>query len=260
MRLHVLSDLHLERAPFTTPPADADVIVLAGDIGRGASGVGWAREWAAGRPVLYLAGNHEFYGHALPGLIGELRAAAAGSSVQVLENDETVIAGVRFLGCTLWSDFDFDGSEHRAASMAFCARVVNDFEHIRFAAQDRAFTPQDARALHLASRAWLAARLAQPFDGVTVVLTHHAPLIGGRPPTPHLRLIAGAFASDVTALMDGERVALWVYGHTHRAHDGVVNGTRVISNPRGYPHEPVAGFDPGRMVEFASGVQPRAPG
>lgn len=249
MRLHVLSDLHLERAPFAPPAVDADVIVLAGDTARGTDGVAWARSWAGQRPVLFLAGNHEFYGHTMPGLIGELREAAAGSTIRVLENDAVVIGGVRFLGCTLWSDFEFDGADRREASMAVCARIVNDYEHIRFDPTDRVLAPLDTRTIHLASRRWLAVRLARPHDGPTVVITHHAPLVRGRSPLPELRAVAGAFASDLTDLMGGDRVALWIYGHTHRVARLDVAGTRVVSNPRGYPRQPVAGFDPRCVAE-----------
>jgi 3',5'-cyclic AMP phosphodiesterase CpdA len=253
LQLHVLSDLHLEMEPFAVPDAAADVVVLAGDISGGTDGVSWAREWADGRPVLYLAGNHEFYGHAAPGLIAELREAAAGSQVHVLENDEIVLDGVRFLGCTLWSDFDFDGPENREKSMQLCERVVNDYTHIEFDPTGRTLTPRDTRTFHLASRRWLAARLAQPHDGPTVVITHHAPLIRTRPPQPWMRAIAGAFASDVTELMGSDRVDLWIYGHTHRSANLDVDGTRVLSNPRGYPHEPVADFDPYCVAEVAPG-------
>jgi 3',5'-cyclic AMP phosphodiesterase CpdA len=195
MRLYVLSDLHLERRPFTPAGADADVVVLAGDIARGTRGVEWARRWARGRPVLYVAGNHEFYGHALPGLIDELRRAATGSSVRVLENDEVVLDGVRFLGCTLWSDFEFDGRERRGASMRLCERVVNDYEYIVFGAGGRTLAARDTLTMHLSSRRWLAERLAQPHDGATVIVTHHAPLIRTRPPDPRLRAVAGAYES-----------------------------------------------------------------
>jgi predicted phosphodiesterase len=253
MRLHVLSDLHLERGSARPLGVDADVVILAGDIGSGTAGVDWARGWAEGRPVLYVAGNHEFYGHAIPELIDELRGAAAGSSVQVLENDELIMDGVRFLGCTLWSDFDFDGVQHRDRSMRFCERVVNDYAHIRFGPADRTLSARDTRTFHLASRRWLAARLDQPHDGPTVVVTHHAPLIGGRPDSATLRAIAGAFASDVTELMGERRVALWIYGHTHRVADLEVRGTHVLSNPYGYPHQPAAGFDPARVVELGIG-------
>jgi predicted phosphodiesterase len=67
-----------------------------------------------------------------------------------------------------------------------------------------------------------------------------------------LRALGGAFASDVTALMGGERAALWIFGHTHRVADLELNGTRVVSNPRGYPHQPVAAFDPALVIELAT--------
>ena len=250
VRLYVLSDLHLERQGFTPPPVQADVVVLAGDISVGTRGIEWAREWADGRPVLYVVGNHELYGHSLPELIDALRESAAGTSVHVLENDELNVDGVRFLGCTLWSDFEFDGAESRAAAMRLSERVVNDYGQIR--TDGRALAPEDTRQIHLSSRAWLEQRLGEEHSGPTVVVTHHAPLIRSRPSSPVLRVLAGAFVSDVTALMGGDRVALWIFGHTHRVADLELHGTRVVSNPRGYPHQPVAGFDPALVVELAT--------
>lgn len=249
MRLHVLSDLHLEHAPFTVPDVDADVVVLAGDVAPGTAGIEWMRRHLDGRPILYVAGNHEFYGHDLPGLTPRLRDAARGSTIHVLENDEFVIDGVRFLGCSLWSDFDFAGAENRANTMRVCERLVNDYKQIRTSEHDRRLRAQDTRDLHVASRAWLATRLAAPHDGPTVVVTHHAPLVRQRPENPLLAAVGGAFASDLSELMDGERVALWIFGHIHRCADTDVNGTRVLSNQRGYPHEPVADFDPELVVE-----------
>jgi predicted phosphodiesterase len=249
VRLHVLSDLHLERGPLRPPEVDADALILAGDIAAGTDGVERARAWAGGRPVVYVAGNHEFYGRATPGLIDELRRAAAGSSVHVLENDEVSLDGVRFLGCTLWSDFDFDGPERRSQSMRVCDRLVNDYKQITFGPTRRRLTAHDTRTLHLASRRWLTARLARPHDGPTVIVTHHAPLIQTRPPLPALRALAGAFASDLTDLMGAQQVALWVFGHTHRVTDLELRGTRILSNPFGYPNQPAAGFDPARVVE-----------
>jgi predicted phosphodiesterase len=254
VRLHVLSDLHLEHAPFDEPPADADVIVLAGDIGTGTDGVAWAREWAGGRPVLYVAGNHEFYGERFPDLIDDLRAEADGSTVQVLESDEVVIGDTRFLGCALWSDFAFAGPEHRERSMSICERLVNDYGQIRVGPEGRRLTPADTLAVHRASRDWLAQRLAAPWSGPTVVITHHQPVITGRPDQAVMQAIAGAFASDLATLMGADRVGLWIYGHTHRSADLHVAGTRIVSNPRGYPHQPVAGFQPGLVIDvFCAG-------
>jgi hypothetical protein len=249
----VLSDLHLEQEPFVPPGVAADVVVLAGDVARGTGGMDWLRRWAPGRPVLYVAGNHEFYGHGLPELISELRRAASPPLVRLLENDEVIVDGVRFLGCTLWSDFDFGGPEHRAQSMKVCERLVNDYEHITFSPKDRTLEARDTRMLHVSSRRWLAGRLATPHEGPTVVVTHHAPLIRTRPRSKVTRALAGAFASDLTALMGGDRVALWIFGHTHRAADLDVRGTRLVSNPRGYPHQPVADFDPARVIGLRGG-------
>jgi predicted phosphodiesterase len=249
VRLHVLSDLHLEHDPFTVPEVDADVVVLAGDVAPGTAGIEWMRRHLDGRPILYVAGNHEFYGHDLPGLTHSLREAARGSAINVLENDAVVIDGVRFLGCSLWSDFDFAGAENRANTMRVCERLVNDYKQIRSSDPDRPLRAQDTRDLHVASRAWLVTALAAPHDGPTVVITHHAPLVRQRPENPVLAAVGGAFASDLSELMDGERARLWIFGHIHRAVDTEVNGTRVLSNQRGYPHEPVAGFDPGLVVE-----------
>lgn len=255
VRVHVLSDLHIgAREQFPLAHTDADVIVLAGDIAPGTRGIDWVRERGDGRPVLYVAGNHEFYGHALPSLIDKLRGAADGSHVRVLENDEALVDGVRFLGCTLWSDFDFDGPERREESMRLCEKLVNDYEQITFGPGGRALAARDTRMLHISSREWLGTRLEQPFDGPTVVVTHHAPLIRTRPPLPELRSLAGAFASDVTELMGGDRVALWIFGHTHRTADLELRGTRVVSNPRGYAHQLVAGFDPACVVGVGAGV------
>lgn len=66
MKIHVLSDLHIEFAPFVPDPAAveaADVIVLAGDISTGTQAIPWARKTFAAKPVIYIAGNHEFYRH-----------------------------------------------------------------------------------------------------------------------------------------------------------------------------------------------------
>jgi predicted phosphohydrolase len=250
VRLHVLSDLHLERAPFTTPDVESDIVVLGGDIAPGTAGVDWARNWLGGRPALYVAGNHEFYGESFTQLADDLRDRALGSGVQVLENDVTVVDGVRFLGCSLWSDFEFAGPERREYSMAICERMVNDYRQISASSAGGPLRPQDTLARHLESRAWLSERLSEPHDGQTVVITHHSPIVRERPKNPLLAAIGGAFASDLSELIGADAVDLWIFGHIHRTVDVDVNGTRMISNQRGYRGEPVSGFDPELVIEL----------
>jgi len=80
VRLQVVSDLHVEFGTFELPAVEADVVVLAGDVGLGTASVGLARKWSDGRPVLFVAGNQEYYRHALPALTDDLSAAAVGST------------------------------------------------------------------------------------------------------------------------------------------------------------------------------------
>ncbi len=109
MRIHVLSDLHNEFEPFKPPEVDCDVVILAGDVGVGMKGLAWIHAALAGKTVLYVAGNHEYYGHALPVLTHKLKKGCEGSPIRLLECDTISLSGIRFLGCTLWSDFEVCG-------------------------------------------------------------------------------------------------------------------------------------------------------
>jgi predicted phosphodiesterase len=230
MKLHILTDLHIEFGDFMPPPIDADVVVLAGDIGLGISGVRWAAQRFPHTPVIYIAGNHEFYRHDIA-LIDELRVAAK-DNIHLLENDSIEINGVRFLGTTLWTDFALYGDVEQLAAMQYAEGRMNDYAII--ANRNRRFRPQDSLAIHTRSRHWLAAKLTEPFDGETVVVTHHAPSarsIHGRFRDSPL---SAAFASNLEKMIGADRVALWIHGHMHDSFDYEIDGTRVVCNPRGY--------------------------
>src|SRR5687767_509714 len=129
MRLNVLSDLHLSRGALAIPVNDADVVVLAGDIARPREAIAWASGFA--KPVLYVAGNHEFYGGSIAGTLADLKRLSAGSGIRVLDNDEVLIDGVRFLGTTLWTGFMLFGEgEKRTAAMQEAQRFMRDFSRI----------------------------------------------------------------------------------------------------------------------------------
>ena len=252
MKLHILSDLHLSFSDMVQPQADADVVILAGDVARPREALAWARRFD--KPVLYVAGNHEFYGASLDGVSADLERLSAGSCVHVLDNAEIVIGGVRFLGSTLWSDFDLFGKgEKRLAAMAEGQRLIRDFSRIRFAeAGERMFSPDDSAQLFKRNADWLKTRLAAPHDGPTVVITHHAPSPGSIHPRFAQSLLNACFVSDAEYLLDGSRVGLWIHGHTHDTFDYRVNGTRVVCNPRGYAKGDVnenAHFEPALTIE-----------
>jgi len=252
MKLHVLSDLHLSLAGMDVPDTDADVLILAGDIARPDAACAWARQ--VHKPVIYVAGNHEFYGGDLEGTLHELRRQCAASGLHLLECDAWQFDGVRFLGATLWSDFRlFADDETRASSMAAASRLIRDFQRISVDPQhSRVFTPHDSQALFDRTVTWLEAQLQQPFDGPTVVITHHAPSLRSVHPRFEGSLLNGAFVSDLERLMGAERVRLWIHGHTHDSFDYTVRGTRVLCNPRGYVMKGVtenAAFDAACVVQ-----------
>ena len=161
MKIALMSDLHLSVQPMVAPHIDADVLVLAGDLHRPAGAIAWARQFGA-TPTLFVAGNHEFYGADLIGTMHALRTQAEGSSVRVLEQDVWYHQGVRFLGCTLWSDYRlFDSAEQREQGLQQAAAMVRDFSRIRVAADfDDLFTPAVAQLLFDRSVAWLERQLA----------------------------------------------------------------------------------------------------
>jgi hypothetical protein len=248
MRLHVVSDLHAGFGAFDPPETDADVLVLPGDVDVGVRGIELAKEWARGRPVLYVAGNHEFYGQAIPRHLRKLEEAATGSAVRFMENREVVLGGVRFLGCALWTDFELFGQ--RAVSAAAAQGVMNDFRQIRVEPEYRRLTPNDVMAMHQHSLRWLRERLDAPFAGPTVIVTHAAPSLRSVRPVHRHDHVTAAFASDLEWMMDG-RAVLWIHGHTHFCCDYELGGTRVVANQRGYPGEDTGAFDPAFVVEVA---------
>jgi len=234
MKIQIASDLHLEFLMQSHPDyriidkTNADVLVLAGDIHASSKAIAAFNDWPV--PVVYVHGNHEFYGENSLKIVDKLRTTAAGSNVHYLENEEYVLNGVRFLGCCLWTDYELTGARH--AAMLEARHCMRDHEVIRVANGKR-FMPHHALALHKQSRKWLTQKLDEPFPGQTVVVTHHGPhpnsideKFAGSP-------VNAAFFSDLTPLMG--KAALWIHGHTHASSRYNVAGTTVIANPCGYP-------------------------
>jgi predicted phosphodiesterase len=237
MRLNVLSDLHLSRGSLASPTVAADVVVLAGDIARPAHAVEWAK--ALGRPTLFVPGNHEFYGSSMPETLRELKRLTAGSQVRVLDNEEWSVANVRFLGCTLWTDFLLMGAEHgREVATREALERMYDFQRVYLDEQRQAlFTPLDAANLFHRSVAWLENRLRTYWPGPTVVITHHAPSARSIEPRFKDSPLSACFASHLDRLLSAELACTWIHGHVHHSVDYQVQGTRVVCNPRGYARD-----------------------
>lgn len=253
MKIALLSDLHLSMHPMEPPRTDADVVVLAGDLWRPAGAIEWARQFDV--PTLFVAGNHEFYGSDLVSTMSELRSLAAGTRVRVLERDEWHHDGVRFLGCTLWSDFRlYQSAAERDAVLPRLASEMYDFTRVRVAPDfDDRFTPALSQLLFDSSVAWLESRFAQAHAGPTVVVTHFAPSrasiaarFAGSP-------LNACFISDLEEHIRRWQPQLWLHGHVHDSFDYRIGATRVVANPRGYArggNVENKAFDPGLVIEL----------
>ncbi|WP_095064592.1 metallophosphoesterase family protein [Pseudomonas sp. Irchel s3f19] len=242
MKIAIYSDLHLEFSGFEPPPVEADLVVLAGDISVLSRGVTWANETFKCK-VIYVCGNHEFYKSHINRELIKMRDTAA-AHVHVLDNQTLIIGATRFLVATGWTDFTSTG-DYRAA-MRECAEWMNDFKRIRIGEGYRKLRPVDLIARNIATREFLVTELAKPFDGKTVVVTHHCPIaeVAGNGHEGHL---AAAYYNQWHDLV--EQANAWIFGHTHHAVDTEISGCRLVSNPKGYPGERT-GFAPDFVIEI----------
>ena len=264
MKIQLLSDLHLEVHPHFAPePAPgADVLVLAGDIGSYQSGsllpdgdFGLARfsplpqfaGWPT--PVIFVPGNHEYDAQDFDAAHLRLRRACDRLGLHWLERETLVLDGVRFVGTTLWSDFDALAEHERCTDLTRRLRLRDkafraaNF-YLRKTGGTRGGEPFLAEALRtqaLACQEWLGAALAQPFAGPTVAVTHFAPSL--RSADPRYGLVPGTagFCNALDDLL--AHAQLWLHGHLHTPIDYTVQGThpggppwqcRVVANPLGY--------------------------
>jgi Icc-related predicted phosphoesterase len=246
MKLHILSDLHIEYAPFTPPETGADAVILAGDIHSGTKGISWAKDTFPNSAVMYIPGNHEYYGQALPDHTSKLKALAQGSNVRILENDTVVLDEVVFVGCTLWTDFELFGNPRVAGYYA--TQSMTDYRRIRVNPDYRKLRSLDTAGTHYSSRHWLAQQFEQHRGAKIVVVTHHAPSTKSLPEGYEDDILSAAYASHLDEFVELSGACLWIHGHVHKPVDYLIGTTRVICNPKGYPDEHNTDFAPGYVA------------
>ena len=270
MKVQLLSDLHLERQPdfIARPAPGADVLVLAGDIGSYQSGsrlrdadFGLAQFSPRLRPdawktVLYVPGNHEYDGLEFDATHRRLRETCERLGITWLEREVVTFGRVRFIGTTLWSDFDalVEGSHGASPTASKLTAQLRQREKAFRAANFylRKYTAlrrgepmlADAiRELALVCQDWLRRALQTPFDGSTVVVTHFAPSLRSADPRYGLTPGTAGFCNALDELL--AHADVWMHGHLHCHHDYVVSGDdaavpwqcRVVANPYGYANK-----------------------
>lgn len=267
MRIQLLSDLHLEVHPqfVPEPAADADVLVLAGDIGSYQDGsllqddcfglerfsplpqyAGWPC------PVVFVPGNHEYDAQDWDAAHARLRRICDRLGLIWLERDTAVLDGVRFVGTTLWTDYDAIAlldDQVQAGDMGRLLKLRDkSFRAANFYLQKTGgtrhgepFLAAPMREQALVCQEWLRTALAQPFDGPTVAVTHFAPSL--RSSDPRYGMVPGTagFCNALDDLLPCTQ--LWLHGHLHTPVDYTAQGLRadgsawqcrVHANPLGY--------------------------
>ena len=269
VNIQLLSDLHLESNPHfkPIPLPGADVLVLAGDIGSYQQGSLLAElaieDFGLGRfsplpttrggagwptPVLFVPGNHEFDGLEFEQANVWLRASCQRLGITWLDRESVVLAGVRFIGCTLWADFDaltryqVDAGPIQASATALADplkmrekafRAANFYLKKNHALrQGRPMLAEDMREEGLMNQAWLRSALTQPFDGPTVVVTHFAPSLLSADPRYGITPGTAGFCNSLDDLLP--LASVWLHGHLHCQNDYVQHGCRIVANPLGY--------------------------
>lgn len=251
MRIHLLSDLHFEFAkmPRSYTPPECDVVVLSGDISSGLPGVMWAAQTFT-VPVIYIPGNHEYYvRRPWREHLRKMKEKALGSTVHVLHNETVEIGDVRFIGGTMWADFDLYGQNFFHQQVA--QRGMNDYAHIYTDDSGTNFSSDDSLAEHKLTRQFITDTLATPFAGKTVVCTHHGPTELSVSAKWQFHPLTPAYTSRLANILLDYEPVLWTHGHVHDSFDYLVGKTRVVTNPRGYEgHEINPLYNPQLVLEI----------
>lgn len=256
MKIQIVSDLHLE---FTgmhcalDPRAEEerDLLIVAGDLAEGQAGREWILEQLEHSPVVYVMGNHEYYGHDIDAIDSYWKQREAQfQGLHVLQQNVLWYQGISIAGCTLWTDMQgMSGWERRQIG-----KRMADFQGA-IAKRGSRFTPDIAAGINMQHRNWLLREGG--LNKIDIVVTHHAP--SWQSITDYWRehggLLNPGFAGSSDDIIHAIAPKYWIHGHMHSFlrywHDEKVDGTQVLCNPRGYggSYQERTGFNDALIIE-----------
>lgn len=266
MEMRLLSDLHLEFGKFKPNSLEnvnpEQVLILAGDIGERGKARSLVETFCKMfKAVIYVPGNHEFYGGEYNEVIHYWKTRESEiENLHFLNNDTVIIDGVRFIGGTMWTDMDNDNWFCKFSARSMMA----DYSQIRLdmafsptkkkyknATKGRLLTIGDTMAMHTQCIEYLAIMLQTPFQGETVIVTHHTPSMSLTSPIYANNALNGAFHANVEHLMERYRIRCWLHGHTHCPHHKKIFDTDIYCNPRGYVGYEITGFNKDLIIPIS---------
>ena len=245
-KLRIMSDLHLEFGRLVVPelPEDKEtILILAGDIHVGDYATTFIDAMAMRfQDVIYVLGNHEFYHNDMEDIrLFWRRYMKYNHNLHVLDPGIYVndAQNLRIIGATLWTETQDPAMQN----------YLNDYAVIQ--REHRVLTVQDTRNLFLDDLDYITARLAEPFDGTTIVVTHHAPVQKCVAPNWVGHVMNPCFHSNLDDLIEANDIELWVHGHMHQTIHTTLHGTEIYCNPRGYKgHSANYGFRDDFVIEL----------
>lgn len=255
MKIRLLSDLHMEGFRYNYEYAGEDVVVLAGDIHTRNRHYELISQIPDHVNIVMVAGNHEYY-HSDMTTVNDFLSGLSEmrSNFHFLDNSSVQFGDVKFIGGTMWSDFGLWGEVAGHQAEKYASNVIRDFScieisHNTFPGCLRSFTTTDCKELHkewddYVSRQFNATQRA---GTKLVLLTHFCtsensvhPRFADSPVNPY-------FTSNKEHMF--EYCDLVIHGHTHDSFDYVLNGARVVCNPKGYGNEN-PNFNPNLIIEI----------
>jgi len=249
MKIAYASDLHIEfdkrrlNALVKAVDKDTDVLVLAGDI-HTLEGIGEALLHLSATlmpmHIVYVAGNHEYYGAEVTSLNRELRLVFQECpNLHFLEQASIVIDNVVFYGTTLWTGFDAYPEFDQVLSEDNAMHAVADFHHIYY--QQGLLTSEACKQLYQQSRNWLLDALAthpQKYpDKTSIVVSHFPPLAQLSHQQIPLNSLSNYFQANCADIIAHHQPYAWIYGHNHWSDSQSYHQTRLLSCQLGYPKE-----------------------
>ena len=240
VKIQVISDLHLEfsgmdRELDYVAQEERDVLIVAGDLAEGTRGIDWLRKQCEFSPVVYVTGNHEYYGYDIREIDDELRKLAEDTpNLHFLQCGTVELCGLKIAGCTLWTGLNNeDGTPLDNYHSRMVERSMSDFHVIQV--RGSRFDTFASRGLNMQHRNWLMQQ-----EDVDIVVTHHAPTWQSVTDywREHGKLLNPGFADTSDDLIEKLAPAYWIHGHMHSFlrywHNRKVDGTQILCNPIGY--------------------------
>lgn len=266
LRAEVKHDMDLLWYPMKKDDDLDTTYVIAGDIwldGRfihrlDSSGESWISKISRQfKYVVLVLGNHDYWGCHLseePTKLKRLISDQGLANVFLLEKDVVVLDQVKFVGSTLWTDYN---RHDPFVMMTAESRAMNykDYRFIKAGAGYRKVKAQDLYIAHQTAKSFIFRNATRDYsEQKVVVVTHMSPSyqsVKDQYRQPHWQDLNYLYYSDLENQIfdDGQEIDFWFHGHMHHTKSYHIGHTNVILNSRGYANENTL-FDPILSIEL----------